>query len=142
MPMLIEHIDAIARKKQRDVLYLTFHPRKTPNTDPWDRPSYDWQQDPKREMVCNWLTEHNIAWQPCGHVASENMMCSYRGQIYLDLPYDDNDPLYVLVRDYLENPDGTMRFETVTFWYLPLERAMENAHHDEPGFWEKWADEF
>ena len=24
MPMMIEHIDAIARRKQRDVLYLTF----------------------------------------------------------------------------------------------------------------------
>ena len=29
MPMLIEHIDAIARKKQRDVLYLTFHSKKS-----------------------------------------------------------------------------------------------------------------
>jgi hypothetical protein len=69
-------------------------------------------------------------------------MCGYHGQIYLDVPFDDNDPLYVLVRDYLENPNGTRRFETVGFWYLPLEKAMENAHHDEPGFWEKWAEDF
>lgn len=26
MPMLIEHIDAIARQKQRGVLYVEFHP--------------------------------------------------------------------------------------------------------------------
>jgi len=127
MPMLVEHIDAIARKKQRDVLYLTFHHRK---------------QDPMRDTVCKWLTEHHIEWQPCGHFADESSMCSYRGQIYLDVPYDDNNSSYVLVRDYLENPDGTMRFETVGFWYLTLEKAMENAHHDEPGFWEKWADGF
>ena len=27
MPMLIEHVDAIARKKQRTVLYVTFTPQ-------------------------------------------------------------------------------------------------------------------
>ena len=35
MPMLIEHIDAIARKKQRDVLYVTFHPPKSDDEDFW-----------------------------------------------------------------------------------------------------------
>ena len=33
MPMLIEHIDAIVRKKQRDVLYVTFHPKKPDDDD-------------------------------------------------------------------------------------------------------------
>lgn len=141
MPMLIEYIDAIARKKQRDVLYITFHPKNSRDDDSWGR-SYDWKDLPMRETVCKWLTENHIDWQPCGPVANEHSMRSYRGQIYLDVPYDDNDPLYVLVRDYLENPDGTMRFDTVTFWYWPLEKAMENAHHDEPGFWEKWAENF
>jgi hypothetical protein len=142
MPMLIEHIDAIARKKQRDVLFVTFHPPKSADIDEWDGPFHDWEQDSMRETVCQWLTDHQINWQLCGEIASENMMRSYGGQIYLDVPYDDNDPLYVLVRDYLEHPDGRMRFETVSFWYLPLEKAMENAHHDEPGFWEKWAESF
>ncbi len=142
MPMLIEHIDAIARKKQRAVLYVTFEPHQSDARASWKRFSYNWEKDPMRETVCQWLTEHHIPWQPCGAVADENMMCSYRGQIYLDVPYDDNDPLYVLVRDYLENPDGSRRFESVYFWYLPLDKAMENAHHDEPGFWEKWAENF
>lgn len=31
MPMLIEHIDAIARKKQRGVLYVMFEPEKAPD---------------------------------------------------------------------------------------------------------------
>ena len=142
MPMIIEHIDAIARQKQRDVLYLTFGSKKSADFDLWDGSSDNWEQNPMRKTVCQWLTEHYIAWQPCGSVANENMMCSYHGQIYLDVPYDENDPQYVLVRDYLENPDGSMRFETVNFWYLPLVKAMENAHHDEPGFWEKWAENF
>lgn len=95
-----------------------------------------------RVMVCNWLNEHNITWQKCGNFASENGWCSYEGQIYLVVPYDENDTKYQLVRDFLENPDGSIRFKSVTFWLVPLERAMEKKHHDEPGFWEKWAKNF
>lgn len=142
MPMLIEHIDAIARKKHRDVLYLTFHKKNAKPIDLWKSNGYDYHSDRMRDNVCKWLTEHDITWQPCGHIASESTMISYRGQIYLNVPFDENDLDYMLIRDYLEHPDGSMRFPTVTFWYLPLEKAMENAHHDEPGFWEKWAKDF
>ena len=30
----------------------------------------------------------------------------------------------------------------VTFFYCPLDKAMENAAHDEPGFWQRWAENF
>lgn len=50
--------------------------------------------------------------------------------------------VYQTVRYYLEQMDGTMRFPTVRFYVLPLEHAMKNAHHDEPGFWERWAEKF
>lgn len=143
MPLFIEPIDAIARKKQRTVLYVTFNPIEMTESDGWDRPTFDWKQDPMRETVCQWLTAHGLPWQPCSHVADEETLGSnYEGQIYLDIPFDDNDPLYGQVRDYLENPDGSRRFETVGFWILPLETAMNNAHHDEPGFWERWAKDF
>lgn len=35
-----------------------------------------------------------------------------------------------------------MRFENTRSWIVPLGLAMENTHHDEPGFWERWADDF
>jgi len=136
MPELIEHIDAIARKKQRDVLSIRFYPQDT------DFMKYDYLQDPERLRVIAWLDEHGIAWQPCGPIADENCMPSYRGSIYVDVSYDTTDPTYELLRDYLENPDGTMRHPTVTFQYCPLELAMKNAHHDEPGFWDRWAERF
>ena len=69
-------------------------------------------------------------------------MWSYRGSIYVDVPFDTTDSTYQLLQTYLENPDGTMRHPTVTFEYYPLEMAMKNAHHDEPGFWERWAENF
>lgn len=138
MPVLIDTIDAIARQKKRNVLCVTFHNPHSDDTHLWES-SYDWEHDPMRETICRWLTEHHINWQMCGYAADEECMSPYHGQIYLDVPFDDDDPLYVLVRDHLENTDGTMRFDTVSFWYLPLATAMENAHHDVPGFWDKWA---
>jgi len=35
-----------------------------------------------------------------------------------------------------------MKIDGVVFCYLPLEMAMKNAHHDEPGFWDRWAENF
>lgn len=138
MPMLIEHIDAIARKKQRTVLCITFHPATV--YEDWG--SYNFERDPNRKRVILWLKKQKIGWRECGGVASENCMCSYLGQIYIDVPFDEKNQQYQLVRDYLENPDGTMRNEQVVFCYLPLEHAMKNAHHDEPGFWGNWAETF
>lgn len=134
MPMQIKHIDAIAREKQRDVLFVIFH------KDLVD--SLDFEHSQIRNQVIAWLNANGIAWQPCGHFASENFMVGYKGQIYIDVPFEASDERYQKVRDFLENPDGTMKYADATFCYLPLGQALENAHHDEPGFWEKWAENF
>ena len=143
MPMIIEHIDAIARKKQRTVLSIVFHPEThcfDDNSDSWW--DYNYEKDSRRKTVLKWLDKHGIHWQMCGHVANENALLPYLGNIYIDVPFDESDPQYQLVRDYLENPDGTPRDERIRFYYLPLKLAMKNAHHDEPGFWDKWAETF
>lgn len=142
MPMLIEYIDVIARKKQRGVLSIDFHPGNWGDYEDNSWRDYDFEKDTRRTEVIARLDEHDIGWQMCGPVASEYGWRSYIGEIYIDVPFDEEDPVYQLVRDYLEKPDGTMRDERVRFMYLPLEHAMENAHHDEPGFWEKWAETF
>lgn len=134
MPQLIEHIDAIARRKNRDVLSIQFHPNSPGSL------SYRHENDPERRRVIDWLNAHGIEWQPCGDVASEGRMMHYLGEIYIDVPFDPEDPEFRKLRDYLENPDGTMRNPRVTFMCLPLRAAMKNAHHDKPGFWERWGD--
>jgi len=135
MPQLIEHIDAIARKLQRDVLYLTFsrehRQQQTASKEPTNR-----------TRIIAWLDQEKIAWQECGPVASENSFSSYAGQIFIDTPFDETNEQYLKVQAFLEHPDGTMRFEGVCFYVVPLEFAMKNAHHDEPGFWERWAENF
>ena len=140
MPMLIEHIDAIARKKGRDVLFLDF--TTDLGEDSFETFNVDWKSIPIRQQVIAWLDQNKIEWCMCGFFADENGMCSYQGRIYVDVPFDTQDPVYQKLSSYLETPEGEMKLEGVKFYVLPLERAMENAHHDEPGFWEKWAENF
>lgn len=137
MPMLMQHIDAIARAKQRDVLYLTFPP-----AEPLAEPRRSYESLDSRKQIIAWLDANAVGWKECGHIASENTMRSYAGQIYIDVPYDCENPTYQRVQAFLEFADGSMRFEDVRFWIVSLEQAMKNAHHDEPGFWERWADNF
>lgn len=136
MPRLIKHIDQIAREKQRDVLYLEFHPG-----DLWGC-NYDFQNDPVRQKVLDDLTQMGVIWDSCAEFTNEDCMVRYAGQVYLDTPFDAELPLYQTLEKYLEHPDGSMRFEQVRFYVVPLRAAMKNAHHDEPGFWEKWAKEW
>ncbi|MGI2323261.1 MULTISPECIES: hypothetical protein [Methylococcus] len=142
MPQLIQHIDAIAREKKRGVLYLTFHPDSAHGFRLESERNYEYRHDAVRQRVLAWLEEHGYTWQPCGDFANENSLRAYRGQIYIDIPLDESDQRYCFLRDFLENPDGSMRQPQVEFWYLSLESAMKNAHHDEPGFWERWAETF
>lgn len=134
MPQLIEHIDAIARTKVRDVLFVIFHKNL--------RDRIDWERLPVRQQIIEWLDANAIAWKPCGHVASTSFMGPYLGQIYVDVPFDESDLTYQRLCSYLEKPDGSMALVGAEFCYHPLSEAMKNAHHDDPGFWEKWAEDF
>lgn len=135
MPQLIEHIDAIARQKKHDVIFLEFITAERPRFPPHG-------EIESRKRILEWFDAEAISWRMCGHIANENVMRSYAGQVYIDVPYDLNNPTYQDVRAFLEYPDGTMRFDDVKFWILSLDHAMKNAHHDEPAFWERWAENF
>ena len=117
--MLIEHIDAIARKKQRGVLFIAFHPDENSDDDGCDSwLDYNYKKDRRRKGVLKWFKDHGIHFQECGHIASESCMLPYLGNIYIDVAFDENDPQYQLVCKYLENPDGTPRNKRVRFYYL------------------------
>lgn len=136
MPQLIDFIDKIARDKQRGVLFLMFS--AAPCTKPTEyEPADDYEAHGSRQAILQWCRGNGIRVVPCGGVASENFMEGYSGQLYLDVPYDEQDPVYQALDAYLCHPDGTSRFPDVMFCYLPLEVAMKNAHHDEPGFWQR-----
>jgi hypothetical protein len=97
---------------------------------------------PIRQTLIDWLDSNQIEWDLCGPIASVKGMPGYRGQIYIDVPFDPSLPQCQLVLNFLEYPDGTFRFPESELCCLRLETAMLNAAHDEPGFWERAAEGF
>lgn len=130
MPNLIEHIDAIARREQRDVLYLEFHPQPCELAR-----GYRYLLDEQRGRVLQWLDANGHPWQPCGSYADGSGMQPYLGQVHVATAHDAELPDYRQLRDHLELPDGNMRIPGVRFYLMPLKMAAQNAAHDAPGFW-------
>lgn len=132
--MLLRHIDAIARQEGRDVVLVKFFSGNNPNPA--------WEKLPIRKQVIKWLDSQGFRWEPCGEWASENSIIPYLGTIYVRIPYDEESRDYQKLRAYLEKPDGSSRYDSAYLCFLKLSEAMKNAHHDEPGFWERWAESF
>lgn len=142
MVMVIQHIDAIACEKQRDVLYLEFHPQGADSDGVRKAQYYDYKNDPVRTRILEGLDALGVPWMMCGEYADVRRLPAYHGQIYLDVPHDEENEMYCRLRDFLEHPDGSIKHEGVRFHGLYLEHAMKNADHDKPGFWEEWAETF
>lgn len=115
MPQLLQHIDAIAREKNRDVLFLHFE-----NFEQDDQ-----GDDPIRSIVLAWLEDHDIAYQPCMGLEQEGFVDTYSGDIYIDLPLDETDPTYQKLSEYLEDDEGNMMLDGVLFYVLSLETALD-----------------
>lgn len=124
----IEHIDAIARKKHRDVVFLDF---TVPDDAETKFITYKYEEDLARREVLEWLDVHHISYMMCGDFATELEWNIYRGQIYVDLAPDMLNEAF----------QKFQKFMHLKCYVLPLDVAMQNAHHDEEGFWEKWAEE-
>jgi hypothetical protein len=135
MPLVIDHIDKIARVKKRDVLFVTF-------TGASDAPHTDWRDMQPRTDLIQWFQDNDIEVTPCAGMANVDSIASYEGMLYIDLPADESSLQYKLLCEHLENADGTMRHKEIFFYLLPLEAAMKNAHHDQPGFWQDEMEDF
>jgi hypothetical protein len=138
MPYLIQSIDTIARQKSRDVLYVSF-----PECDPYKEKIVYPDECKVRQEVIAWLDQAGFSWQPCVRVAKDGLTpVGSMGDIYIDLPFDTTNADYRKLAEFLETPDGKMKIEGVEFRYLPLEKAMQYKHHDEPGHREEQAEEW
>lgn len=148
--MPLKYIDEIAREKQRDVLYLEFHPLPTVNPNTVETledeikyleserrvQKYRYAEDKVRDEILENLNKLNVHWELCQGLPTGYLESS-KGQIYLDVPFDENLPQYQVLQEYLEYPDGMMRFPTIRFHFLTLEKAMENVNNDK--VWNEWA---
>ncbi len=113
MPSLIQHIDAIAREKQRDVLFVHFE-------------HYQHEQPHSaREQLIAWLDQQHIDYMPCMGLEDPTLLDGYQGDLYLDVPFDIADPRFQLLSLHLEDEEGNMKIDGVLFFTLSLELALE-----------------
>lgn len=123
MPRILERIEEIAIAKQRDVLYLAFHDLKRDFIS--DSLDFDYENCPARQELIQWLNQNRIIHQDCfGWWGKGYLTIPYLGEIYLDVPYDEDHPQYQLLREHLEYDDGTPKINGVSWLWLPLSRCM------------------
>ncbi len=109
MPRLIDSIDQIARRKRREVLFLKFSKREN-------------DSDVRRSAI-QWLNENGVPFSECFDVWDEGLIeAPYQGSLYLDLPYDKSDSLYLKIQDHFENKDESPRIVGVTLMLLRMPR--------------------
>jgi len=116
MPQLIEHIDHIAVKKRRDVTYLQIFSCVDG--------VFPVNDEATTLEVTSWLDKNNISWEVCA-LPSYNEIIGGPTLIYLDVPFEQNNQQYKLLKDYLENDDGSMKIENCDWCYMPLDNAMK-----------------
>lgn len=142
MPFILKHSDKIAREKNRDILLLRFsptpeekQPRLNIEKDNYDNFTISFGGNKYINQILNWFISEEIPWEFCLSSRCEGVLVEpYDGYVYIDVPYDINNATFLKLNNYLENPDGSMRWDGVGYYYLELSMAMKNAHHDVPGF--------
>ena len=122
MPELIQYLDEIARRKKRDVLMVSFHELQ-------DLMSLDREVYAPRIEFIDFLNKHKIKWEKCAPPRSgSGWIIGYFGDIYLNIPFDQEDPGYQLVQKRLEFKNGSPRDKRI-LWYLhPLSEAIRIGH--------------
>jgi len=115
MPLLIEHIDDIARRLNRDVLLIG------PDRMTDSHHSLNWKDSVDRSGLLTWLDEQNINWEPCGWLSSQSVMEGYRGDIYLDFPYSAADTRYLHLKAFVqEQEDGSTKWAGVKIYLFSI----------------------
>lgn len=92
MPILLHTLDEQAKRQRRDVLGISFLPVA-------GRPFLSVQQMPiSRANALNWFEKQQVTVTPV-HIALSpgTIECPYFGDLLIDVPVDNADPLYRLV---------------------------------------------
>jgi len=124
MPQIIKHIDQLAMDNRRDALYVefarTFKGNKRSATQEYYKTS-----DTRKRLI-KFLEENQIGLAECGPPSNSGYMGGYWGDIYIHVPFDENDADYKKVEAFLENEDGSMKFDDARFCYFPYEWAKKS----------------
>jgi hypothetical protein len=63
--------------------------------------------------------------EECFGVASDNGFGRYRGQLYIDVLFDESLDSYNLLNNHIEPQDGVLRFEGIELWTVLLAMTMK-----------------
>ncbi len=119
MPQLIGTIDAIARERQRDVLYA----RAPPSADLLF--DHKWERAAGRVALVEFLTAHKmIRWEECMDWNSGVLVAPYDGSLFIDLPVNVTNEQFQAVCAILEYPNGRPRFSDYRLYVFPLFLAL------------------
>ena len=123
MPQLVKHIDQLAMDNRRDVLYALFAECFEEGKRFGSMEYY--KQSDTRKRLLEFLNENQIGSVECGPPSNSGYMSGYTGDLYIHVPYDENDADYKKVEAFLEKEDGSMKFDDACFYYFTYEWAKE-----------------
>lgn len=122
MVVLVEAIDAISRRLDRDVMYLRC----------------SCMHSAERAKAKDWLNAAGLSTSDCmPFVTSYLQIESPATELYIDVKYDPNSEVFRLLDSQFRNATGSPVLTGVLLTRLPLEQALLNKEQDEPGYWDK-----
>ena len=115
MPLLIEYIDEIACRLNRDVLMIG------PDRTTAAKHDSSWKRSLERKSLLTWLDEQHINWELCGWLSTPGVTHSYQGDIYLDFLYSPDDARYQKFRNFVqEQENGSVKWPGVRVYLLTI----------------------
>lgn len=127
MSQILECIDEIAIRLQRDILFAS----PPPDEGPLDFLSEPDEVDtPARRQAIEFLEAQGIEWKECWDFFSTSGILSspYRGAIFIDVPNDETDAHYKIVDAFFEDKDGNPHFPDFYLYLLPYDLAVKAAN--------------
>lgn len=113
MPMLIDHIDAIVRRRGCDTLFVVH------DVPLGGRSS---KNNPMTALKA-FLDEQSIPWSPCAPPSDSGWIEGGPEMLWFDVPFDTANPQYQTLAGYLEHPDGRPKDHRLKFLYMTVELA-------------------
>ena len=122
MVALLYHIDEIARRIKRDVLWVAFEYSERGSLEKMPR-----RLRQHRSKIITWLSKRNIRYQECYGVFDGALEEPYRGDVFVDLPLDNSNADFVALEEMLETAGGSSKIEGIVLYALPLKVARKNG---------------
>lgn len=128
MPMVLEHIDEIARRVGRDVLMAmppaAVYKRVMLDSLPESSEQADWETLDTRRKAIAFLEREGIGWTAYFGLEVPGLICRpYLGEIFIDIANEAADKNYWKVCAFFEYPDGSPRRTDFQLFLVPLDMA-------------------